>query len=198
MGLPSVPSVPSVRPVRPSRPDEPGGLRTLLSTPPSPVHPGRPGPAWTWILSNHSQNPALLGSGDRARTAEDTVTRTAKGRPLPLPPEPCEPLEPRGPFWRGGVRGAVLVRVPGPAWWGVVYPRGMPLGHAPGVHHPPPCRPGYTYEPRTPHRAVPERASGLKAARRAQAGEAGKQGAGKQGCRKQGAGMQGSREAGKQ
>ena len=42
-----------VRPVRPSVPAESTGLRTLKTIPPSPVHRAGPGPALTWILSNH-------------------------------------------------------------------------------------------------------------------------------------------------
>ena len=74
-------------------------------------------------------------------------------------------VEPRGPFLRGAVRCAGLVRVPGLAGWGWV-PLVMPKGHDQGGTPPPPCQARYTYEHRTPHRPAQERASGLNGARR--------------------------------
>ena len=134
--LPSrpVPSRPSRRPVpsRPSRPAESMGLRTLMTISPSPVHPGGPGPPGTWILSNHLQFRPLAGTGYRAGTAEDTVTRTAKGGPLCSHPDPASRLEPRGRFPAGLRPAGVLTD--GQQGTGGGVPQGCtPRGYTPGV-----------------------------------------------------------------
>ena len=177
-----------------------------MTIPPSPVHPARPRPAWTWILSNHSQNPPLAGSVYRARTTEDTGTSRRLCRLRCPGPTLRAAVEPRGPFLRGaGWWG----------WWCRVVPgtvsgrtRGVPRGYTPGHA---PTR--YPVLPCTPTTATAHRAgTGLWAQRRrgvpalkgrhptgySSLQEAGEAGSREAGSREQGAGMQeaGSREAG--
>ena len=112
-----------------------------MTIPPSPVHPARPRAAWTWILSNHLQIRPLAGSAYRARTAEDTGTRTGKARPHSLPPGPCEPpgaqrpvlprrAAPRCPCTRPALPGGVVQ-----GWCTQGHALGMPLGYPTTLYH---------------------------------------------------------------
>ena len=134
MGFPSrpVPSrpVPSPSSPVPSRPAESAALRTLITIPPSPVHSGRPGRPWTWILSNHSANPAFGGfavPGENGRRYSNAKAALRPWLPLARTLRAALSPEARSVPARGQLTGTGWDRG---GMVGVVYP-----------HHPP-CHPG--------------------------------------------------------
>ena len=184
-----VPSVPSVRPVRPIRPVRPNpGVAHPNDNPTKsctlqaargrldlvPIQSFQNPPSGGFWLPG--ENGRRYGNPGPARSLGALATRTLRA-----------PLSPEARSGDPGVRVSVY---PGVGWGGVV--GGVPPGHAPWAcpgGTPPPTPPHHTPgypDPRTP--VSPERASGLRVARRAQ----GRGSRGKQGSR----GSRVSREAG--
>ena len=178
---PSVPSVPSVRPS--------GRITGLAHPKDNPTKSCTSRPPWAaWDLDpiqsfTKAAFGGFLGPGENDRRYSNA---SRLRRLAPLPTRTLRAA--MSPEARSGPRGHRVRR--DERCQGVVYGGGVPPGHAPGA-----CPGGYpTTVPHPWHRSSrrtrchrgPERASGLKAARRATGRKQGSREAGKQGCREAG------------